>query len=235
MNACAQLFWLEQKHGDVPADDEWLTPPEREQLERLHVPKRRLDWRLGRFTAKCAIAAYLHWPTDRIDQIEIRRTPNGAPEATILDQPPAPSISISHCSGVGMCLLGPAGTAIGCDLELVEPRTRQFIKTFFSKHEEAELSWLAYKESSIATNIIWSAKESYLKATGEGLTRDTREVEVIVGSALERVSVAIRETQSEWQPFGILSREGAAAGFWQLNGNMVRTVFGSQLQPLCLM
>ncbi|HYO12312.1 MAG TPA: hypothetical protein VE685_03840 [Thermoanaerobaculia bacterium] len=45
--------------GEEPADDAWLTPNERETLDRLRLPHRRSDWRLGRWVAKRAVAAWL--------------------------------------------------------------------------------------------------------------------------------------------------------------------------------
>ena len=54
------VYWLEQSDGDVPVGDGWLSAGERATLDRLRIPKRRADWRLGRWTAKCAAAAYLN-------------------------------------------------------------------------------------------------------------------------------------------------------------------------------
>jgi 4'-phosphopantetheinyl transferase len=230
----AQLFWLEQKQADVPVTDDWLTGSERGQLERLHVPKRRLDWRLGRWTAKCAIASYLRWPPDRMHYIEIYSAPNGAPEATINEGRRPPSISISHCSSVGMCLLSPEGVPIGCDLEVIESRGNSFIETFFTSDEQTRLFCLPEGQLKVAVNLFWSAKESYLKATGEGLNRDTREVEVRINCDPNAFDCHNRESNSKWLPFELSLRDGAALGFWRLSGNMVQTVFGSHLEPRSL-
>ena len=55
-----EVYWLEQSAADVPAEDEWLSESERTVLAGLRFPKRRADWRLGRWTAKCAAAGYLN-------------------------------------------------------------------------------------------------------------------------------------------------------------------------------
>jgi hypothetical protein len=79
------IHWLTQTATDVPAADHWLAASESATLERLRIPKRRGDWRLGRWTAKRAVLAYLAerraaWPLGRI---EIRATEGGAPEVVV--------------------------------------------------------------------------------------------------------------------------------------------------------
>ena len=49
------IRWLTCALTEVPKDDAWLSPTERERQTRLTVDKRRNDWRLGRFTAKRAL------------------------------------------------------------------------------------------------------------------------------------------------------------------------------------
>ena len=72
--------WLTRWLADVPADDGWLSPGEREVLAGLRVEKRRRDWRLGRFAAKTAAARWLGVP---ISRVEIVAAPDGAPEARL--------------------------------------------------------------------------------------------------------------------------------------------------------
>jgi len=58
------VYWLEQTEADVPAEDDWLSEREAVRLGRMRIPKRRADWRLGRWTAKRALAACLKLPGD---------------------------------------------------------------------------------------------------------------------------------------------------------------------------
>ncbi|MFN8642278.1 MAG: hypothetical protein U0802_11705 [Candidatus Binatia bacterium] len=81
--------YLLQASGDVPADDAWLAPVERVRLAQLRVAKRRADWRLGRWTAKRAVAAALGVAVDRVAVIAAA---GGAPLA-LLDGVPARSRS----------------------------------------------------------------------------------------------------------------------------------------------
>ena len=56
------LCWLSQGMEDAPADDAWLSPVEAGYVSRLRFPKRRTEFRLGRWTAKQALALYLGLP-----------------------------------------------------------------------------------------------------------------------------------------------------------------------------
>ncbi len=55
--------WLEGRAVEVPAGDGWLAESEKRQLGPGATPARRADWRLGRWTAKRALAAWLGLPT----------------------------------------------------------------------------------------------------------------------------------------------------------------------------
>ena len=68
--------------------------------------------------------------------------------------------------------------AVGCDLELVEPRTPGFVADFLTAAEQQSVA--SRPDPDAAANLIWSAKESALKVLQTGLRRDTRSVEVAV-------------------------------------------------------
>ena len=67
--------------------------------------------------------------------------------------------------------------ALGCDLELVEPRSDRFVADYLTAAEQ-QLVLGAGPERDLVANLIWSAKESALKVLRVGLRRDTRSVEV---------------------------------------------------------
>ncbi len=82
------VYWLEQTDADVPAENQWLSAGEILFLGRLRFARRRNDWRLGRWTAKRALAACLNLPGDplALANIEIRAATSGAPEAFLFNQ-----------------------------------------------------------------------------------------------------------------------------------------------------
>ena len=207
-----EIFWLEQRQADVPRGDEWLSPRELECQCRLKFPKRRDDWRLGRWTAKLAIGNLLGIPD--LASIAIVAEASGAPSVVLPDDITGLTISLSHRSGVGACAVAEQG-AIGCDLELIEPRSEAFLQDYFTP-DERTLVARAGIDPAIATTIVWSAKESALKAVREGLRRDTRSVIVV------RIEVG---DSSTWNPLRVRCDSGEVFdGWWFEASGLIRTV-----------
>src|SRR5689334_22018067 len=89
------IYWLEQSALDVPTWDDWLSDEELTQLAAMRIPKRRQDWRLGRWTAKRA-AALCHGLPTSYRRIQIRPTVEGAPRLYVDGKPAPQAISLSH-------------------------------------------------------------------------------------------------------------------------------------------
>ena len=174
------VYWLEQTEADVPIGDDWLSQGEAIRLDGMRIAKRRTDWRLGRWTAKRALAISLNLPShpQALASIEIHPAPSGAPEAFLADQRAAVTISLSHRSGAAICALAPSGTALGCDLEVIEPRGDSFVTDYFTSDEQALVQRASVTDRPRLLTLLWSSKESALKALGTGLRLDTRCVAV---------------------------------------------------------
>ena len=213
------VYWLEQVESDVPRTDEWLSQPELARLKSFAVPKRRGDWRLGRWTAKCAVASYLQLPSESaiLARVEIRAAISGAPEVFLDDHPLTLPISLSHRAGRSLCAVSGAEIALGCDLELIEPHSAAFINDYFT-HTEQQL--IAAAPPSSRTRLVamfWSAKESALKALHEGLRIDTRSLAV----AQEADSADV----NGWSPLRIHGADSQSFDcWWQQSGAFVRTI-----------
>lgn len=179
------MYWLEQALSDVPVEDGWLHPNEVLRLSGMRFARRRDDWRLGRWTAKRAVTAYLdRSPAPEVlAEIEIRAGTSGAPQVFLADQSAPPTISISHRSGVGLCAVSGAGGEPGCDLETVEDRGSSFLGDYFTRQEQELVAIAPVSDRARIVTVLWSAKESVLKALRLGLTIDTRAVGVVLGPA----------------------------------------------------
>ncbi len=169
------LCWLFQTLTDVPEGEEWLSGGERAVLAGLRFSKRRNDWLLGRWTAKRAICLYQSRKNPNLSSLEIRAADDGAPEAFWEGEPAKVSFSISHSNARCVCAAGPPDLPLGCDLELIEQRDIGFFGDYFASEEMALLQ-ASPAEANLVAYLIWSAKESVLKALREGLRRDTRSV-----------------------------------------------------------
>ena len=225
-----QVYLLEQLEEDVPDSNDWLSNREREHVRTLTFLKRRKDWRLGRWSAKCAVATLQDMPLhpDLLAGIEIRPAASGAPQIFFQDTPADVTISISHRSGVGLCALTDGGARLGCDVELVEPHSAAFIADYFTAQEQELTEKVATEHQWLLVTLLWSAKESALKALYEGLRRDTRSVVVTPGSlAFGR----------GWNSLQVHSLEGDDFhGWWREAEGRVQTVLAdrSLALPICL-
>jgi len=214
----SQVYWLEQLEAELPAPDDWLSTGEAACLKTLRIPKRHADWRLGRWTAKRAVAAYRHLPADlqSLAQIEIRPTPSGAPEVFFSGQQAPLSISLSHSSGMALCALTESGVRLGCDLEQVEPRSPAFIADYFTDGEQEMVARAEATDRPQLVTLLWSAKESALKAIGEGLRLDTRDVVV---------SLAAAGDAEAWSPLEVRCKDGRLfPGWWRHAEGLIRTL-----------
>ena len=235
-----ETYWLEQTEADVPAGNQWLSAKEETRLSGMRFAKRRADWRLGRWTAKHAVAACLGLPTDHptLANLEIRPAPSGAPEAFLHGQPADIAISLSHRAGTALCTIGPLGSNFGCDLETIEPRSDAFVADYFTASEQALVAQAALPERPLLLALLWSAKESALKALRVGLRLDTRSMCVRPGDAWPQAAerwkqVCASPLQSgnsdAWYPTqvrysGIDSGMHLFSGWWRFQDGLVRTI-----------
>jgi 4'-phosphopantetheinyl transferase len=213
------VYWFSQVAQDVPDGNAWLSVSEALSQRCLRVPKRRADWRLGRWTAKCAVSAYLNLPQHReaLTAIEVRPAPSGAPEIYIDNRPAAVTISLSHSAGTGFCAVAEPGTDLGCDLETVEARSPAFLADYFTAEEQSLVAQAPAQERDRLVTLLWSAKESVLKALRCGLRADT----LCVSSAVEVPAQPV----TEWSSFSIRHRNGGTfGGWWREAGGLVWTL-----------
>ncbi|MGO8877346.1 MAG: 4'-phosphopantetheinyl transferase family protein [Acidimicrobiales bacterium] len=211
--------WLSCTQADVPDEDGWLSAREGAVLAALRVAPRRMDWRLGRWTAKKAVGAWLA-SSGRLagESVEILAAADGAPEAFVAGRAVPLALSLSHRDGLAVCALAPSGTALGCDLETVETRPDVFATDFFTAQELSTVRSAPPALRDLVTTLVWSGKESALKAVREGLRLDTRDVVVNVdGSAVE--------ASQEWSAFAVKGPgDGSFVGRWRLHLGHVFTV-----------
>ena len=120
------------------------------------------------------------------------------------------SLSISHSNGYAFCAVcdlatvatrmeQPADTPqtplpqVGADIELVEPRARQFVEDFFTRDEIRSMRNAPPDLYDLLVTAVWSAKEAVLKALHLGLRVDTRCVDCQISPCRPR----------DWEPFAI--------------------------------
>ncbi len=223
----SSAYWLTRSEIDLPADTDWLTPEEVAVVSRLTVPKRERDWLLGRWTAKQALAistGRAGWRLaerpgrshSELARFEIRAAADGAPEAFSGGEPLPLSLSISHAGGRALAAIHEGGN-VGCDLEEIEARSELFVLDYFTPAEQDLVHSRPEAERPLYENLIWSAKESALKALRVGLKADTHTVEVdLLASGME----------NGWRRLEVRhTRDGITfAGWWRQDDGFVITL-----------
>jgi len=218
--------WLSQAEAHVPSGSEWLSEKETGWLAGMRFPKRRNEFRLGRWTAKRAIAIGLGLPEHpaALADIEIARAPDGAPLPLLGGRPAPLALSMTDRAGWAVCLIAQPQLAVGCDLELIETRSSAFVADYLTEPEQRLVRSAGDDaERARVANLVWCGKESALKVLRTGLRRDTRSVEV---------SFPIEGSKDGWAPLLVTAQEGPRfPGWWRRFGAFLLTVAADRAWP----
>jgi 4'-phosphopantetheinyl transferase len=108
------------------------------------------------------------------------------------------------------------GRDVGVDVECVRPLPDLdgVAARFFSPGEQARLGALPPDERLGTFFALWTLKEAYLKARGDGLSRPPESVEITLDAGLDRASVRELDAADDgrrWELFALRHVTGYAA------------------------
>jgi len=129
-------------------------------------------------------------------------------------------LSLSHREGIGICAAAPEDVALGCDLELVEPRSEAFTAGYFTAEEQKTISGSPAALRDLLVMVLLSAKESALKALRTGLRLDTRSVSAILHNGFPS---ALHPEMGTWRPLSVRHADQVFPGWWACVDGFVRT------------
>jgi 4'-phosphopantetheinyl transferase len=216
---------------EIPTAGTWLTAAEVDRAATLRFTKRRTEYLLRRWVCKQAVAAAAKMPDDlaSLARIEVANHPGGAPFVRVDGAPSLIDVSITDRAGWAVCLVGEQRGRVGCDLEIVEPRSAGFVTDFLTAAEQEYVATRPGEEAHAAANLLWSAKESALKVLQTGLRRDTRSVEVTVAEPGEGGG---EHADTGWARLEVRAVEGGLmTGWWRREGVFLVTVASEQPLP----
>lgn len=222
----APTQWLARGEHELSSGDSWLTEEESARVAGLRFTKRRSEFLLRRWVCKHAVASAAGLGDDpaALARIDVRNRLTGAPYVHLDGEPAGFDVSITDRAGWAVCLIGEDLSRLGCDLEIVEPRSPGFVSDFLTSAEQSYVGSLAADDRDAAANLLWSAKESALKVLRTGLRRDTRTVEVDVGTDDLR--------PGGWRPLTVRRAEGGEfPGWWRRDGSFLVTVAAERPMP----
>jgi 4'-phosphopantetheinyl transferase len=217
--------WLAASEQQLPSSRDWLSPAEARRAAEMTYTKRRTEFLLRRWVGKRAVAALTGLPGDppSLARVEVANRSSGAPVVVVDGRPAELEVSLSDRAGWAICVAGVTPGRLGCDLELVEPRSTGFVTDFLTTAERAYVAEQPAGERDLAATLVWSAKESALKVLETGLRRDSRSVDVVVGEPAGATG---------WTALDVRTAEGTVLpGWWRRAGSFLVTVAADASLP----
>lgn len=153
-----------------------LAPDESERAARLRFVVHRNRAVVGRSVLRSLLASYLRC---RPEHLRFAYGPNGKPTlASPLDANRL-HFNLAHSGDLALIAVTALGP-LGVDVEQIRPMpdAEDLVERFFSPRENALFQQLRAQEKSSAFFNLWTRKEAWLKATGEGIGHSLNRVEV---------------------------------------------------------
>lgn len=140
-----------------------LSPAELERARHFPDDHRRGRWVAARAFMRAALAQAVG-----ADPASLRLDTAASGKPML---PAGPFFSLAHSGDLALLAISPEAE-VGADIEEVEPSLAEppSAERFFSEAERAELELLDPPERARRFFQLWTAKEAYRKATGEGVT-----------------------------------------------------------------
>ena len=145
-----------------------LSSDELNRANRFHFEKDRMHFVRCRSVLRILLGRYLAIPAE---EVCFEYHPSGKPEVADQQNPRRLRFNVSHSNGLALIAVS-AGRRLGVDIEMIraEVDTLTLAEQFFSLGERASLRSLPNQLRVPAFFACWTRKESFLKATGEGLS-----------------------------------------------------------------
>ncbi len=156
---------------------ETLTPDERQRAERLVVEQHRQHWIVARGLLRRLLGQYTVTPPS---QIRFDYGERGKPFLA-LPQTSGIEFNLAHSHGLALFAFA-RKRQLGIDLERQTNTIHwaQIAERFFHPQEYAILRRLSQAEQHAAFFMLWTLKESYIKARGDGLWRSLNTFEIVL-------------------------------------------------------
>jgi 4'-phosphopantetheinyl transferase len=153
-----------------------LSPSEKARADRFHFRRDRERFVAGRAQLRILLARYLRMEPAAVDFVF---GPHGKPE--LAKRPAETDLRFNLAHSEGLAIAAVSGVECGIDIERVRPLSDfdELVARFFSPRESSSFQAAAPEDKASAFFNLWTRKEAWLKAIGEG-----------IGYALDKVEVS---------------------------------------------
>ncbi len=183
--------WLDVRSEEMSGLWSSLSPDERERAGRFALERDRVRFVAARGLLRAILGSCLGAEACKI---EFAYSAKGKPLLAGDFTRSGLQFNLAHSGGLGVFAVARHG-AVGVDVEEVRPvpDLTRLVERFFSARECAEIEKLSGEAKTMAFFRIWTRKEAWLKATGEGITGSPRSIEVLGSPGEEELRSAARD------------------------------------------
>jgi 4'-phosphopantetheinyl transferase len=174
-----------------------LDAAERTQSARFVMPRHRVQYVAAHTLARAALSTAVATPPSAW---QFAYEHAGAKPVAHLAGAPAPvSFSLSHSEGlVGVAVCPGAGILLGFDIEALTRTGAEEVARYFHPAESAWLLSLPPTKRSAGLLRLWTLKEAFIKATGDGLKQDLAEFWFDGARPFIRFAPALAQAPADW-------------------------------------
>ena len=189
-----------------------LAPAETDRAERFRFPRHRNRFVAGRGCLRAILASYLGCAPA---ELEFGYGPNGKPVLAGRFTSKGFHFNQAHSEELMLVAISRAGP-VGIDIERIRPLpdAEQLVARFFSRRESEAFQLLSEEQRTICFFNLWTRKEAWLKATGEGIGHSLSVVEVafLPGEPARLLSIAgKKKLAAHWHLHALAPAPGYAA------------------------
>ncbi len=176
--------WLDLDGAALSRFRSTLTDQERERADRFAIERDRARFVAARGFLRTILASCIGTEPQRV---ELSYSSRGKPSLAGDCARSGLQFNLAHSGNLAVFAVAPH-RIVGVDVEQVRPvpDLAELAERFFSAHECAAIRNLAGQEQALTFFRIWTRKEAWLKATGEGITGPLKAVEVLNPPRVER-------------------------------------------------
>lgn len=153
-----------------------LSAQELDQAYRFRFEQHRHWYIAAHGWLRSVLAGYL---SQSADAVEFVRSPKGKPGLSRSTNPRHIQFNLAHSANLAAIAVT-QNCDVGVDIEQVCPirDAKDLVSRFFSERESAAFQILPEDQRDAAFFNLWTRKEAWLKATGEGIAHLLNQVEV---------------------------------------------------------
>ena len=151
-----------------------INPEEENRAERFINTQHGENFRLVRGTLRLCLSTYLDMPADMI-RFEFNKY--GKPKITLSQNPKALRFNVSHSQRMAAFIFS-TGKSVGVDIEFIKPikNMSRLADHVCSAQELQEFNAMDQQLRQDAFFRLWTRKEAFIKAKGQGLSMGLRSI-----------------------------------------------------------